>query len=320
MHLRLILNSGFSGPHAWFFLAQERGYFQDGGLDVEFLAGDGGAAVVPLIGTRGIDAGYGDINALAERAAFAAPQTTPVAVFSVFNAAPFTIAVRADGPLLRAADLTGSTLVGHAQDAALKLFPAFAHVAGVDARTVGVQPSTLGLGHQVRDLLLAGKVDGGFGYVNTIIAAMAPLGLSPSAVRFLRFADVLPDLYAHCLIVDRALLEREPQVVRALVHGLNQGLADTIVDIDAGMEALMRAAPTIDLAVQRRRLLGTLADEMAHPEAAVLGLGDIDDARLARGVALLARCGGWPRSPPPQELFTRAFLPSLAQRMVLPAG
>ncbi len=26
MRIRLLLNSGFSGPHAWFFLAQERGY------------------------------------------------------------------------------------------------------------------------------------------------------------------------------------------------------------------------------------------------------------------------------------------------------
>ena len=319
MRVRLILNSGFSGPHAWFFLAQQRGYFEAQGLDVEFLPGEGGAAVVPLIGSAGIDAGYGDINALAERAAFHAPSTAPLSVFSVFNAAPFTIAVRADGPIVHAADLAGSTLAGHAHDAALKLFPAFADAAGFDPGAARLVPSALGLGQQVRDLLLTGQVDGVFGYVNTIIAALAPLEVSPQQVRFIRFADTLPDLYAHCLMVDRALLARAPQAVRALVNGLNRGLADTLQDLDAGIAAVARAAPSIDRAVQRRRLVGTLAEEMAHPEAAVLGFGDMEDARLARGVAALARSGAWPRVPPPEELFSRAFLPPLAQRLPVPA-
>ena len=43
--------------------------------------------------------------------------------------------------------------------------------------------------------------------------------------------------------------------MRALVHGLNRGVCDTLQDIDAGMAALARAAPSINVAVQRRRLL-----------------------------------------------------------------
>ena len=62
-HLRLRLNADFSGPHAWFFLAQERGYFRDQGLDLELLPGDGAAAIVPAVGHGGVEAGYGDINA-----------------------------------------------------------------------------------------------------------------------------------------------------------------------------------------------------------------------------------------------------------------
>ena len=84
MHLRLRLNADFSGPHAWFFLARERGYFEDQGLDLELLPGDGAAVIVPTIGHAGVEAGYGDINALAGLAA-RDPGAAPVVVFQVFN-------------------------------------------------------------------------------------------------------------------------------------------------------------------------------------------------------------------------------------------
>ena len=98
-----------SNLHAWFCLAQERGYFRDAGLEIEFVGGEGAAAVVPLIGDAGFAAGYGDMNALAELAAYI-PQAAPVAVFSMFNTPPFTIAVRQDSSIRRAKDLAGCSI------------------------------------------------------------------------------------------------------------------------------------------------------------------------------------------------------------------
>ena len=314
MRIKLLLNSGFSGPHAWFFLAQERGYFRDAGLELEFIAGGGAAAVVPLIGRDGVDAGFGDLSALAERVAHE-PGSAPIAVYSMFNSPPFTIAVRADSAIHHASGLAGCTIAGHAQDAALKLFPVLADAAGIAVDGVTVTPSSAGLGEQVRDLLLGGRADGVFGFVNTIIAALAPLGIDPARLRFINYADLLPDLYSNSLMVSRDLIARAPDHLRALVHGLNRGVVDTLGDIDAGIEAVFRAAPAIDRAVQRRRLVGTLNAEMAHPEGATIGIGDIDDARLARGIARLARCGRWPRVPDPGEVFARAYLPEVLHKV-----
>ena len=313
--LRLILNSGFSGPHAPFFLAQERGYFSAAGLDMEFVAGGGAAAVVPLVGHDGVEAGYGDMNAQIELVARDL-ETAPISVFAMFNAPPFTIAVRADGEVRRPADLTGRVLSGHANDAALKLFPAYADAVGIPVARVAIRPSPDGLGEQVRDLLLPGRVDGVFGFVNTIIAALAPLDIDPDRyLRFVNFVDAVPDLYANTLMVARPLIARAPDLVRALVHGVNRGLVDTLADIDAGIAAVARAAPRIDRDVQRRRLVGTLRAEMAHPEGARIGIGDVDDDRLARAAALLARTCGFARTPAAGEIFTRRFLPALEQRV-----
>lgn len=313
MLIRLRLNADFSGPHAWFFLARERGYFRACGLELEFLPGDGAAAIVPTVGHDGVEAGYGDINALAELAA-RNPGHAPVVVFQMFNRVPFTIAVRADGAIHYATDLAGRRLIGKPDDAAMLMFPALASAAGLALSSVQVGVSQLPMGEQVRDALMAGVVDGVFGFVNTVIAAATPLGVDPAALRFIEYADYLPDLYGNGLMVSRRLLAQAPAMVQALVYGLNQGVCETVRDPEAAMAALRRAEPGIDVAVQRRRLLGTLAVEMAHPEGAQIGIGDVDDARLQRGVAQLARSCIWPGAPGAGELFTREFLPPVHER------
>ena len=45
--LRMQLNTFYSGPQAWFFLADERGYLRDEGLTIEFTEGDTAANTIP---------------------------------------------------------------------------------------------------------------------------------------------------------------------------------------------------------------------------------------------------------------------------------
>jgi NitT/TauT family transport system substrate-binding protein len=75
-----VLNSGLSGPHAFFCLAKERGYFDQANLDVEFLAGEGASASVPATAQEGYQAGSGGPGSLVKLAAmrleyWAAPET-----------------------------------------------------------------------------------------------------------------------------------------------------------------------------------------------------------------------------------------------------
>ena len=43
-------------------------------------------------------------------------------------------------------------------------------------------------------------------------------------------------------------------------------------------------------------------------------LGDVDDARLKRGIAIVAEANKLPRAPAPSEIFDRSFLPPRAER------
>ena len=117
------------------------------------------------------------------------------------------------------------------------------------------------------------------------------------------------------LMVSRELLHEEPDTVRKLLRAFNRGLVDTVADPSAATEALVKRKPDINRESNHRRLLGTLQLEMSRAEGGVLGIGDLDDARLARGIDLLVTTKNLPHHPQASELFDRRFLPPLAERV-----
>ncbi len=318
--LRMQLNTFYSGPQAWFFLADDRGYLADVGLAVEFTEGDTAANTVPKMAAGGFDVGYGDINALIAHAANGL-SNPPLAVFASYNASPYTIAVPANSAIRTPQDLAGKLLAAHPQDAAMLLFPEFCKRTGLDESTVRTMIDAAPHSIMVRELI-AGKpgdssssYDGMFGFVNTLIAASIDAGLDPEALRYVQYHDYVPELYGMALMVTRELAATEPDTVRKLLRALNRGLVDTIADPAAAIDALAKRNPAINRESNLRRLLGTLQLEMSRAEGGVLGIGDLDDARFARGIDLLVSTKNLPRHPKASDLFSREFLPPLTDRV-----
>lgn len=312
--VRLLLNTSYSGPQAWILLAADLGYFQREGLQVEMTPGAGAYTAAPRVAEGGFDFGYGDIHALIEVAA-REPGRAPVAVFMAFNASPSTVAVDADGPVRTPKDLEGRHLIGHDSDVALRTFGAFCRQAGVDASRVRVGSSWGGMAGMVEQMLGSGEVQGVFGYVSTLAAAIAASRPDLARrVRYLKYAEHAPDLYGSALFASRRLLTQQPQVVRGMVRAFNDGLVALLRDLDAGIAAVIKRSggrPDVEML----RLRTTLDIEMAHAEGRQLGIGDADPARLARAIALMAATRGLPRVPTVDEVFVRDFLPPLAQRV-----
>jgi NitT/TauT family transport system substrate-binding protein len=313
--IRLILNTGLSGPVSFFLLSEDKGHLKAENVSVEFSTGAGAAAVVPEVGAGRNDAGYGDITALIERIARGRPGTEPVAVWTTFNTVPFTIAVAADGPVKAPKDFAGRVIAGHPRDAALLTFDMFARAAGLDAASVKVLTLDDGMGQQVAAMLAGRQSDGVFGFVNTIIASVAPLGIRPEQIRFINYSDVLPEMYGNTLFVTRDLATRRPEAVRGMVRAFNLGLRDAIAAPEASIDAVIRRAPGANRQVNLTRLLGTFSSEMAHPEGARIGIGDMDDSRLERLIALTVEAKKLPRKPTVREVFDRSFLPPDAERI-----
>ena len=312
--LRMILNTFYSGPQAWFFVAADRGYFAEAGLEVHFTEGDTLANAVPKVASGAFDVGYGDLNALIETVAIAslntAPLNTPLAVSILHNASPYTIAVDAEGPIQTPADLAGRHLVSHPGDAALRMFPEFAAATEIDVASVQVAFDARHHKHLIADLLAQrAPWVGLFGFVNTLASAAIEAGIAPERLRHLEWRTHVPDLCGAAIIVTRDLATREPEVVRGFVHAVDRALYDVIADADAAIEAVARRNPAMDRAANRARLVGTLGLEMAHADGVLYGLGEIDIERLSRAITLIAACKRLPRIPWAEEVFTADFLP-----------
>jgi NitT/TauT family transport system substrate-binding protein len=309
--IKLVLNWKYEGPQGMFFLAQDRGYFKQEGLDVTFDQGNGSGAAVPQVANGAYDMGFGDINALIELAA-KKPDEAPVGVFMLYNRPPFTIAVKTDSPIKTPADFVGRKLGGPANDGALKLIPALCATAQIDCakiEIVNMQPSLR------EQMLMQGQVDGVFGYVTTIRFSAKLAGIDPDKqMRFIKFGDYGMDLYSNAIIVSRKFVKEHPEAVKGFLKALNHSIKDAIADPQAAIDAVAIREPLIKPALERAKLDATMADEMSHPEIAKIGLGDVSDERMTKAIDILVKAKELPRTPAASEIFDRSFLPPASER------
>lgn len=309
--VKMVLNWKFEGPQAWFFMAQDKGYFKAEGLEVEIDQGEGSAASIPKVASGAYQAGFGDLNALIDMAS-KRPADAPVAVFMLYNTPPFTVVVKQDSPIRTPKDLEGKTIGGPANDAALKLFPAFAKLAGIDASKVTVTNMAPNLREQ---MLMRGQVDAAFGYVTTVSFSAKGMGLDPAKdLRFIRYGDHGMALYSNAVFFSRSFVKDNPKAVQGFVKALNRAIKDVLADPDAGIAQVMQREPLLKRELEKEKLLATLRNDMSHPEVARIGLGDVDDARLQKAIAIVVEANQLPRSPAPAEVFDRSFLPAKAER------
>lgn len=316
MHkVRFLTNSAFTGANAWFPLAVERGYFHDEGIEVEFIDGSGAFSAAGRMAKEGYEFGYGDFQALIEEAA-REPATSPIGVYMVMKFSPSVIVLPAASGIGFPAELSGRTIIGHAVDVGLNTFEQYADKAGLDPRSVTIRGND-GDWSALLDLLKQGLTDALFGYYSTVSAAVRTRGNDVhSEVRFLKFKDTAPDLYGSALMVAPTFARSSPAVVKAFVQVVNRAVLAAASDPDAAIQALVNHAPDRPPRIDRLRLLETIEEDIGGQSALAAGLGDIDQARMERLLALTAETRRLPRRPTVDQVFTSAFLPGIEERRI----
>jgi NitT/TauT family transport system substrate-binding protein len=315
--IKFALNTFYSGPQAWFFLADDLGYFRDEGFEVTFVQGDTAANVVPRLADESLafDVGYGDVNALIEWVGQHGSACAQV-VYCLHNASPYTIAVPASSKAKSIADLTGQIIASHPNDAALKMLPELALRCGFSAADMIIELCSDPHPSMVQDMVLKNRWPAMFGFVNTLRAAAIEKNINPDEqLRFFEYRQLVPQLYGAGLMISTKFGQQHRNKITGLVRAVNRGLHSCINDIDGAIDALVRRDSNVDRAANKARLIGTLALEMAHPEGAIHGVGFMDEERIRRSIDLIVQAKKYSHLAHPSQIFCSKYLPPLAHRI-----
>lgn len=230
--------------HTGMYVALDKGYYEEEGLDVEIIEPTDGATatlVAQQKGTFGIS--YQEDVTIALTAQDPLPIKAIAAIIQ-HNTSGFVSL--ADSGIVSPADFEGKTYAGWGGPGESAVLEACMTQAGADFSKLGMVISD-GSGFEALgkscDLMWF------FEGWDSVMAEMNGVALNYMACRDL---DERLDYYTPVIIASDAVLEEDPEMVSAFLRATAKGYADTIADPDAAAEILLGHAPDYDIEMLKK--------------------------------------------------------------------
>ncbi len=221
--INFITDFGFNGRHSYFYVALDKGYYKQEGLDVTIVRGQGSADAIKKVGSGAATVGFADAGSLVLARG---NDKVPVKMISVVYATPpQAIFVLGDSTIKTPKDLEGKTLADTASSSVRLLFPAYAEAAGIDASKVNwVAADSAAL-----TSILATKRADGIGQF-TVGAPLVEKATAPASVRVLSYKDVGLNYYGNGIIASEDTIAKDPQMLKAFVRATMKGMKDAFAN------------------------------------------------------------------------------------------
>jgi NitT/TauT family transport system substrate-binding protein len=287
------------GRESYVWVAKEKGYFADAGLDVDIKIGNGsGENMTALAGGQ---ADFAPVDSTGYMLWIGTGKVKGITAVASVQQRSMVGLMTLEGYGVRTPrDLEGKTIGSPDTATDQILFPTYAKLAGFDAAKVKHQNLDSG---QVFGALAARRVDviGQF-VVGQPLAERAAKG--KKAVP-LPYSDVMTDLYGHFLLTSTKNAQDNPDRTKRFAEALLKGLQYAIDNPDEAGKILNKAVPEQDpaIAAQELKIMSS------YVKTASGKLGIVEEERVQRVVALLEGAGAIPGGKKAQDFVQLNLVP-----------
>ncbi len=232
--------------HAGIYVAQDRGYFEQAGLDVEIFTPADPTTVLQTVGagrdTFGISYHFDVLQART--------QEVPVVSVAALVQHPLnSLMVLESSDIMSPADLAGKTIAIAGVPSDEAYLDTILRHNGLSMEDVEV----VNVGFDLLPAVLSGRADAAIGIYWTHETILAEREGTP--VRYFRIEEQgVPDYYELVLVAGEETIANQQEIVTAFLGALRQGYHDAAADPDATLTLLLAESPDLVEDVEREGL------------------------------------------------------------------
>jgi NitT/TauT family transport system substrate-binding protein len=310
--VRFALDWRFEGPAAPYFVAIDKGYYKQEGLNVSIDPGSGSVEGINRVASGAYEVGFADINSLVKYRDN--PRNLPVkAIMMVYDTPAFSIVSLKKNGIAKPKDLEGKVLGAPAADGAYAQWPIFVQANKIDSSKVKIE----NIGFPVREPMLAqGKVDAITGFWFSSYMNLKANGVKDEDIVVIHMRDYGVDLYGNVIVANPDFLRFQPKAAAGFVRATIRGIQDTVRNPEAAIDSMMKRNPIAKREVELERLKLSLQKNFVTPDVQKNGLGGVDMKRLERSIEQIGLTFQYTNKPKAADIFTAQYLPPKEQRLV----
>ena len=292
------------GRHAPFYVAIDKGFYKDEGLNVNIVPAKGTAQGIQNVEAGIAQIGFTDIASLVVARAEGA---TVKAVAVIYQKAPFCFFSLDPGANVKSVkDFVGLKVGSNSGSYITNIARAMMRKEGLDPNTLqmeSIEPSA-------RIAMLATRKIPAIDFFIITKPAMERAVKDAKVTTFL-FADHGLDLYSNGIGAKESFLKENPETVKAFVRATLKGYQYAFKNKSEAADIVQKYAKALnkDITVEE---LAIVEDLTVTPDVKKNGIGSFTPERMAASVAWMAENGGFPpeKAPKPTDVYATGFLPN----------
>ncbi len=220
--------------HSGLYLAQDLGYYEDAGLEVEIMQPSQNAAE-SVVASDQAQFGIGSAESLAQ---FDNQNNKLISIMGLVAHNTSGFISRSEENITRPKDLEGKTYCGWGSDVEQAIVETMVKNDGGDPSTVNITTTTGADIKNENSTCDAMWIFEGWDKVD-----MDNAGIETN---YIPFTDYDLDWYTPILFTSRTLVDEDPELIQSFVSASIKGYEKAIEDPDLAAETLLKAAPELD--------------------------------------------------------------------------